>query len=103
MFEVGFSELIMIGLVSLLVVGPERLPSLVKTVGFWIGRIQGIMSSIKAEFEHELEIENMRQMVNEQSSEMKNMLEETKDTIQVAKNTLNDGKNLTKSISKSAP
>jgi len=47
-FEVGFTEILMIGLVALLVVGPERLPELVRTTGRWIGRAQRITRELRA-------------------------------------------------------
>ena len=54
MFEVGFSELLLVGLVALLVFGPERLPSLARTAGLWIGRGRRFLSTVKADIEQEL-------------------------------------------------
>ena len=61
MFEVGFTELVMIALVALLVVGPERLPELVRTTGRWIGRFKRIASDVRAEIERDAALAEMRQ------------------------------------------
>jgi sec-independent protein translocase protein TatB len=66
MFEIGFSELMMVGLVSLLVIGPEKLPKMARLAGFWIGRTQKMIASVKAEIKHELQIEEIRQALAQQ-------------------------------------
>lgn len=66
MFDIGFSELIMIGLVSLLVIGPERLPKVARIAGFWIGKSRSMLSSIQAEIKQELQEEELRQLLKEQ-------------------------------------
>lgn len=66
MFEVGFSELLMVGLVSLLVIGPERLPKVARIAGFWLGRTQRMVANFKAEIHQELQLEEMRQAFEEQ-------------------------------------
>ena len=67
MFDVGFSELIMIGLVSLLVIGPERLPKVARIAGFWLGKTRNMVASVKAEVKQELHAEELRQIVKEQA------------------------------------
>lgn len=67
MFEVGFSELCMVALVALLVIGPERLPKVARLAGFWIGKTRNMMASVKAEIHAELQAEEMRQIFKEQS------------------------------------
>jgi sec-independent protein translocase protein TatB len=68
MFDVGFSELLMIGLVSLLVIGPERLPKVARVAGLWLGRMRAISANIRAEIHHELELEEMKQIMQEQQA-----------------------------------
>lgn len=65
MFEVGFSELVMVGLVSLLVIGPERLPKVARTVGFWLGKMQQMIANVKVEISQELHAEEIRQLLKE--------------------------------------
>lgn len=65
MFDVGFSELIMVGLVSLLVIGPERLPKVARVAGYWIGKIQQMIANVKVEISQELHAEEIRQLLKE--------------------------------------
>ena len=68
MFDVGFSELIMVGLVSLLVIGPERLPKVARVAGFWIGKMQQMIANVKVEITEELHAEEIRQLLKENGS-----------------------------------
>lgn len=67
MFDVGFSELLMVGLVSLLVIGPERLPKAARIAGFWLGKARSTMAHIKTEISLELHAEEMRQLMQQQN------------------------------------
>jgi sec-independent protein translocase protein TatB len=67
MFDIGFSELLMIGVVSLLVIGPERLPKVARIAGFWIGKSRSMLASVKAEIKEELHAEELRQLLKEQA------------------------------------
>ena len=49
MFEVGFWELPLIGVVAMIVVGPERLPGLARTAGLWLGKARRMLADVKAE------------------------------------------------------
>ncbi|MDH3715972.1 MAG: Sec-independent protein translocase protein TatB [Gammaproteobacteria bacterium] len=82
MFDVGFWELLMIGVIGLLVVGPERLPEFARTIGRWVGQAQRMVRSVRADIERELETENLRSMINqqeEQIQELKGMVREVRD------------------------
>ena len=57
----------MIGLVCLLVIGPERLPKVARIAGFWIGKSRAMMASVKAEIKQELHEEEIRQIFKEQA------------------------------------
>ena len=63
MFDIGFSELVMIGLVSLIVIGPERLPKVARIVGFWLGKSRAMIANVKSEIQYELHQEELRQML----------------------------------------
>lgn len=67
MFDVGFSELCMVALVALLVIGPERLPKVARLTGFWLGKTRNMIASVKAEINAELQAEEMRQLLKEQA------------------------------------
>lgn len=68
MFDVGFSELIMVGLIALLVIGPERLPKAARIAGYWLGKTRNTIASVKAEIKQELHAEEMRQLLQQQQS-----------------------------------
>ena len=53
MFDIGFWELAIIGIVALLVIGPERMPEMVRTIGQWAGQFQRLISTLKREIEAE--------------------------------------------------
>lgn len=61
MFDVGFSELVLIALVALLVFGPERLPSLVRETTLWIRKIRGLVTDAKTEIDRELQLMEIRE------------------------------------------
>ena len=66
MFGVGFSELLVIAVITLIVMGPERLPETVRTISLWIGRLKQMMSSVRRELESEVGMgEIHRQLHNE--------------------------------------
>jgi sec-independent protein translocase protein TatB len=90
MFDIGFSELIMIGLVSLLVIGPERLPKVARLAGFWIGKTRSMVASVKAEIKQELQAEELRQIFKEQANleEFHAALNETTDAANSIKDSL---------------
>ena len=68
MFDVGFSELVMVGLIALLVIGPERLPKVARIAGFWLGKTRATIANVKAEIKQELHAEEMRQLLQQQQS-----------------------------------
>lgn len=60
MFDIGASEIFVIGVVALIVIGPERLPRVAKTVGHLFGRLQRYVSEVKADINREIELEELR-------------------------------------------
>lgn len=60
MFDVGFSEMMVIAVVALVVIGPERLPRVARTLGFWFGRLQRYVNDVKADINREVELEDLR-------------------------------------------
>jgi sec-independent protein translocase protein TatB len=65
MFDIGFSEIVVIGAVALIVVGPERLPKVARTVGILFGRMQRYVNDVKADIGREIELEELRQLQND--------------------------------------
>ncbi|MCF7969590.1 MAG: Sec-independent protein translocase protein TatB [Methylococcaceae bacterium] len=70
MFDVGFWELCLVGVVSLLVIGPEKLPKLARIVGFWVGKTRHVVASVKEEIKEELKEEELRQLLKEQQEQL---------------------------------
>lgn len=62
MFDIGFTELIVIGVVALIVIGPERLPKVARTAGHLYGRMQRYVSSVKSDISHEMQLDEMRRV-----------------------------------------
>ena len=60
MFDIGFSELHVIGVVALIVIGPERLPKVARTAGHLFGRMQRYVSDVKSDISREMEFDELR-------------------------------------------
>lgn len=60
MFDIGFSELLLIGVVALLVIGPERLPKVARTAGHLFGRFQRYVNNVKSDISREMELEELQ-------------------------------------------
>src|SRR5450759_5495191 len=62
MFDIGFSELVVIAVVALVVIGPERLPKVAKTLGHMFGRLQRYVNDVKADISREMELDELRKL-----------------------------------------
>jgi sec-independent protein translocase protein TatB len=62
MFDIGFSELIVIALVALIVIGPEKLPKVARTAGALLGRLQRYVSDVKSDIQREMQIEDLKRL-----------------------------------------
>jgi len=62
MFDIGFSELIVIALVALIVIGPERLPKVARTLGHLLGRMQRYVNDVKSDISREMELDELRKL-----------------------------------------
>jgi sec-independent protein translocase protein TatB len=60
-FDVGFSELMLIGLIALVVVGPERLPPMIRSVGRWLGRAQRMVRELRTQFDNDPSVRELNQ------------------------------------------
>jgi len=80
MFDIGFWELALIAVVALVVVGPERLPRLARTLGLWLGRARRLVASVKADIEQELRAEELKRVLDQQakSNPLEEIVEETR-------------------------
>ncbi|WP_339494832.1 Sec-independent protein translocase protein TatB [Pseudomonas sp. RA_105y_Pfl2_P56] len=64
MFGISFTELLLVGLVALLVLGPERLPGAARTAGLWVGRLKRSFNAIKQEVEREIGADEIRRQLH---------------------------------------
>ena len=62
MFDIGFSELFVIGIVALIVIGPEKLPKVARTAGHLFGRMQRYVNDVKSDISREMELDELRKM-----------------------------------------
>lgn len=78
MFDIGFTELLLVGLVALLVFGPERLPGAARTAGLWIGRLRRSFNALKSEVEREIGADEIRrQLHNERILELEREMKQS--------------------------
>lgn len=86
MFDIGFWELTIIAIVALVVIGPERLPGVARTVGLWFGKARGFITSVKADIDKELQADELKKMLDRhaQSSGLHDIIEETESALKEA-------------------
>ncbi|MCB1756221.1 MAG: twin-arginine translocase subunit TatB [Gammaproteobacteria bacterium] len=81
MFDIGFWEILLIGVVALLVIGPEKLPEVARTVGKWVAKVQRFVAGVKADINAELKSDELRKLLGDQENqirELKEMVNEAK-------------------------
>ena len=90
MFDIGFAELIIIAVVSLLVIGPERLPGAVRTVSLWLGRFKRSFNEIRQEIEQELHNDAVLKDLKKTSDQVRSEAEDVRKSLQQAATPLSD-------------
>lgn len=90
MFDIGFSEIIVCAVVALVVIGPERMPEAVRTVGLWIGRLKRSLRETRSEIERQIGVDDIRRQLHNEDimrsledarRNMDNLISETQQTI----------------------
>lgn len=76
MFDIGFSELLVIGIVALVVIGPEKLPKVARTIGHLLGRAQRYVNDVKSDINREIQLDELRKLQS-QVTESARSLEES--------------------------
>jgi len=92
MFDVGFSELIVIALVALIVIGPERLPRVARTLGALLGRAQRYVNDVKADIQREVdldELKNIRSTFQDAAKSVEQSMSQVGEELQSAGTSLN--------------
>jgi sec-independent protein translocase protein TatB len=86
MFDIGFSEILIIAVVAILVVGPKEFPALVRTIGRWMGKARAVASEVKNEFHQELaKTEELTRRIERETeiAELHQVVDETRATIPI--------------------
>ncbi|CAL1241231.1 Sec-independent protein translocase protein TatB [Candidatus Methylocalor cossyra] len=73
MFDIGFWELVLVGIVSLLVFGPERLPRVARETALWVRKARAMVASVKAEIDHELQLQELRESLAKEKKRLERM------------------------------
>lgn len=92
MFEISFGELLLIGVVALVVLGPERLPTVARTIGALVGRAQRFVASVKADIQHEANVaglDGLRQDLHEAASAFQTRIESEMRDLNQGANSIN--------------
>ncbi len=92
MFDIGFWELALISVVALLVVGPDRLPALARTVGLWVGRIRRYVSTVRDDIEAEIQADELKKILEKPNdlNALQDIVDETTSTISDARKEIAD-------------
>lgn len=89
MFDVGFTELMVIALVGLIVIGPERLPKVARTVGHLLGRLQRYVGDVKSDISREMQLEELKRLqaqVQEQARDLERQVHDQMNTVETQLN-----------------
>ncbi len=84
MFDIGFWELAIIGVVALIVIGPDKLPGVARTAGKWVGRTRRFVNQVKTDIDREIKQDELRKMLEKEAGldEIKHVLDTDLDTNQ---------------------
>ncbi|MDN6180354.1 MAG: Sec-independent protein translocase protein TatB [Halomonas subglaciescola] len=82
MLDIGFLELLIIAVVGLLVLGPERLPRAARTTGMWVGKIKRSVSGMQREISAQLEADDLRQKLDDQQKKLDDSLKKAKQDVE---------------------
>ena len=72
MFDIGFWEICLIGIIALIVIGPEKLPRVARVAGMWIGKFRGMVRTVKHDIDEQLRLEELRQSMQNQQNNAEN-------------------------------
>ncbi len=81
MFDIAFSEMVIMAVVALIVVGPERLPKLARQVGEWMGKLQRYVADVKSDLNRQMELEELRNIKAQVTSAARDLEKSVRDTV----------------------
>ena len=97
MFDIGFSELIIIGIVALVVIGPERLPKVARTTGLLLGRLQRYVNDVKADINREMQLDELKKLRSEMEESARDFERSMADGMRTIERDVGDAVNAVKS------
>lgn len=89
MFDIGFTELMVIALVGLIVIGPERMPKVARTVGHLLGRLQRYVGDVKADINREMQLDELKKMQSEVAEQARDMERQVNEQMKTVETSLN--------------
>lgn len=103
MLDIGFMELLLIAIIALVVLGPERLPGAIRTTVYWVGKIRRSFQNTKEELEKELNVDDIKRQIHNEA--VMQELEKIKETVTVDDASLKDvvPNNKNESLNKKKP
>ncbi|MGH8611279.1 MAG: Sec-independent protein translocase protein TatB [Gammaproteobacteria bacterium] len=96
MFDIGFWELMLVGVVALLVLGPDRLPEAARTAGLWVSRARRAVGYLRAEIEREVDLGELKRLEREANAGLRDLVDETRAGAQTKEPSLQPASELTK-------
>ncbi len=90
MFDIGFSELMVIALVALIVIGPERLPRVARTAGHLLGRLQRYVGDVKADINREIQLEELKKIQQQVAEQARSMEQSVNEQLKSVETSLNE-------------
>jgi len=82
MFDIGFFEIIIIGIIALVVIGPEKLPRVARTAGLWIGKARGMVKTVKYEIDEQLRMDELKQSLKKTTDSLQGGLSESAEDVE---------------------
>ncbi|MBS3935948.1 MAG: twin-arginine translocase subunit TatB [Sulfuritalea sp.] len=89
MFDIGFSELMLIALVGLIVIGPERLPRVARTAGHLLGRLQRYVSDVKGDISREMQLEDLKKLQAQMEEQARSVEQQVNERMRTVESELN--------------
>jgi sec-independent protein translocase protein TatB len=88
-FDVGFTELMVIALVGLIVIGPERLPKVARTAGHLLGRLQRYVGDVKSDISREMQLEDLKKLQAQVAEQARDVERQVNDQMKTVEDSLN--------------
>lgn len=101
MFDISFTELMLIGVIALVVIGPERLPRVARTVGHLLGRAQRYVGDVKSDIQREMEVDELKDLKGQMEEAAKSVKTSVKDATDTLRDPLEDARKALKETTES--